>query len=140
MLSVRSGALYRNQIGYEYRKIKKIIKPFRGYWKYGKPDFLIMELKSPFTLIEGFVQPACLSSKVPFIYYIKIKNILKGSLDSISSPSSSVKIQTMGWKDCFRCKGQRQNIAGHCRQKFCILMFVDNTQQCLASTPFPPII
>ena len=68
MLSVRSGALYRNQIGYEYRKIKKIIKPFRGYWKYGKPDFLIMELKSPFTLIEGFVQPACLSSKVPFIY------------------------------------------------------------------------
>ena len=68
MLSVRSGALYRNQIGYEYRKIKKIIKPFRGYWKYGKPDFLIMELKRPFTLIEGFVQPACLSSKVPFIY------------------------------------------------------------------------
>jgi len=63
MLSVRSGALYRNQIGYEYRKIKKIIKPFRGYWKYGKPDFIIMELKRPFTLIEGFVQPACLSSK-----------------------------------------------------------------------------
>ena len=73
MLSVRSGALYRNQIGYEYRKIKKIIKPFRGYWKYGKPDFLIMELKSPFTLIEGFVQPACLSSKVPFIYYITLQ-------------------------------------------------------------------
>ena len=43
----------------------------------------------------------------------KVEKILKGSLDSISSPS--VKIQIMG-------------------------EFVDNIQQCFAITPFPPII
>jgi hypothetical protein len=32
--------------------------------------------------------------------------ILKGSLDSISSPSPSVKIQIMGRKVCLRCKGK----------------------------------
>ena len=36
----------------------------------------------------------------------KVENILKGSLDSISSPSSSVKIQIMGGKVCLRCKGK----------------------------------
>ena len=32
----------------------------------------------------------------------KVKKILKGSLDSISSPSRSVKIQIMGGKVCLR--------------------------------------
>ena len=36
----------------------------------------------------------------------KVENILKGSLDSISSPSHSVKIQIMGGKVCLRCKGK----------------------------------
>ena len=36
----------------------------------------------------------------------KVEKILKGSLDSISSPSPSVKLQIMGWKVCFRCKGK----------------------------------
>jgi len=36
----------------------------------------------------------------------KVENILKGSLDSIPSPSSSVKIQIMGGKVCLRCKGK----------------------------------
>ena len=36
----------------------------------------------------------------------KVEKILKGSLDSIPSPSPSVKIQIMGWKVCFRCKGK----------------------------------
>ena len=44
----------------------------------------------------------------------KVENILKGSLDSISSPS--VKIQIMGRKVCLRCI--RQNIAGRCQQTF----------------------
>ena len=35
---------------------------------------------------------------------IKAKNNLKGSLDSIPSPS--VKIQVMGGKVCLRCKGK----------------------------------
>ena len=34
----------------------------------------------------------------------KVENILKGSLDSIPSPSSSVKIQIMGGKVCLRFK------------------------------------
>ena len=36
----------------------------------------------------------------------KVEKILKGSLDSIPSPSPSVKIQIMGGKDCLRCKGK----------------------------------
>ena len=35
---------------------------------------------------------------------IKVENILKGSLDTIPSPS--VKIQIMGKKVCLRCKGK----------------------------------
>ena len=34
------------------------------------------------------------------------KKILKGRLDSISSPSPSVKIQIMGGKVCLRGKGK----------------------------------
>ena len=36
----------------------------------------------------------------------KVENILKGSLDSIPSPSPSAKIQIMGGKVCLRCKGK----------------------------------
>ena len=34
----------------------------------------------------------------------KVENILKGTLDSIPSPSTTVKIQIMGGKVCLRCK------------------------------------
>ena len=34
----------------------------------------------------------------------KVEKILKGSLDSIPSPSPSVKIQIMGRKVCLRCE------------------------------------
>ena len=37
---------------------------------------------------------------------IKVEKILKGSLDLISSPSPSVKIQIMGGKVCLRRKGK----------------------------------
>ena len=36
----------------------------------------------------------------------KVEKILKGSLDSIPSPSPSMKIQIMGGKVCLRCKGK----------------------------------
>ena len=36
----------------------------------------------------------------------KVRNILKGSLDSIPSPSPSVEIQIMGGKVCLRSKGK----------------------------------
>ena len=39
-------------------------------------------------------------------FFFKVKKSLKGSLDSISSPSPSVKIQNMGGKVCLRCKGK----------------------------------
>ena len=34
----------------------------------------------------------------------KVEKILKGSLDSIPSPSPSVKIQIKSWKVCMKCK------------------------------------
>ena len=40
------------------------------------------------------------------IIWFKEEKILKGSLDSISSPLPSVKIQIMGGKVCLRCKGK----------------------------------
>ena len=39
-----------------------------------------------------------------FLFSINVEKILKGSLDSIPSPS--VKIQIMDGKVCFRCKGK----------------------------------
>ena len=36
----------------------------------------------------------------------KVETILKGSLDSIPSPSPSVKIRIMGRKVCLKCKGK----------------------------------
>ena len=41
-----------------------------------------------------------------FFHLCKVKKILKDSLDSISSPSPSVKIQICCMKVCLRCKGQ----------------------------------
>ena len=38
--------------------------------------------------------------------WVKVEKILKDSLDSIPSPSHSVKIQIMGGKVCLRCKGK----------------------------------
>ena len=36
----------------------------------------------------------------------KVEKILKGSLNSIISPSPSVKTEIMGGKICLRCKGE----------------------------------
>ena len=47
-------------------------------------------------------------------FKFKDGEILKSSLDSILSPSPSVKIQIMGRKVCLRCKGKK--IARHCQQ------------------------
>ena len=39
-------------------------------------------------------------------FFVKAEKMLKGRLDSIQSPSPSVKIQIMGGKVCLRCKGK----------------------------------
>ena len=54
----------------------------------------------------------------------KVEKILKGSLDLIPSPSSSVKTQIMGGKDWLSCKGK--TLLGIVKK------FVDITQQCFA--------
>ena len=65
-----------------------------------------------------------------FSYFSKVENILKCGLDSIPSPSSSVKIQIMGGKVCLRCITSQQNVAGCCEQTFENKKFVDIIQQC----------
>ena len=55
----------------------------------------------------------------------KVEKILKGSLNSIISPSPSVKTEIMGGKICLRCKGE--TLLGIGTKKF-----VNNTQQCFA--------
>ena len=69
-----------------------------------------------------------IENAVSFKISIKVEKILQGSLDSILSPSPSVKIQIMGGKICLRCRGK--TMLGICFQKF-----VDNAQQCFAFTP-----
>ena len=66
--------------------------------------------------------------------------ILKGSLDSIPSPS--MKIQIMGGKVCLRCKGKilLGVVNKLVKQTFENKKFVDITQQCfalLAQVNFP---
>jgi len=52
-------------------------------------------------------------------HFVKVEKILKGSLDSIPSPSPSVKIQIMGGKVCLRCKGKtllgRKHVNKECK-------------------------
>ena len=72
----------------------------------------------------------------------KVEKILKGILDLLPSPSTSMKIQIMGGKVCLRCKGK---ILLGCQQTFENKKIVDITQQCFALLPqvnFPakPII
>ena len=47
----------------------------------------------------------CLPIRIPR-HKGKVEKILKGSLDSIPSPSPSVKIKMLGGNFCLRCKGK----------------------------------
>ena len=64
---------------------------------------------------------------------LKVEKILKGSLESITSPSPSMKIQSMGRKVCLRCKGK--TLLGVANKHMKIKKFVDTTQQCFALLP-----
>ena len=59
--------------------------------------------------------------------------VLKGSPDSILSPSSSVKIQIMGGKVCLKRKGK--TLLGIVKKTFENKKFVGITQQCFALFP-----
>ena len=65
----------------------------------------------------------------------KGEKILKGSLDSIPSPSTSVKIQIMGGKVCLRCKGK--TLLGVVN-KLLKKKFFEISQQCFALLPHVP--
>ena len=53
---------------------------------------------------QNISQAATISIKDTRVY--KVEKMLKGSLDSIQSPSPSVKIRIMGGNVCLRCKGK----------------------------------
>ena len=62
-----AGAYEREENGKNRRKIQRLIKPYEGeIWNSTMnvhPDMVILELQSPFDIIEGLIQPACLPSK-----------------------------------------------------------------------------
>ena len=58
----------------------------------------------------------------------KVEKILKGSLDSIPSPSPSMEIQNMVGKVCLRCKG-KTFLGAAPSTNFLNKKFVDITQQ-----------
>ena len=64
----------------------------------------------------------CMGGWYYFEFLDKVEKIFKGSLDSIPSPSPSVKIQIMGMKVCLGCKGKA-------------LLGVVNNHQCFALMP-----
>ena len=64
----------------------------------------------------------------------KVENILKGSLDSIPSPSPFCENSNY-WRESLLEEVQRHNIAGHCQQTFENKKFVDITQQCFTFLP-----
>ena len=74
-----------------------------------------------------------------FQFLGKVENILKGSLDSISSPLHTVKIQIMAGKVCLKSKGRTLLF----QQTFCFQKFVDKPRNVLAlhfNQTFPAII
>ena len=66
----------------------------------------------------------------------KVEKILKGSLDSIPSPSPSVKIQIMGGNVSLRCKGK--TLLGDVNKLFIIKSLFTTPSNFLQT--FPPMI
>ena len=62
----------------------------------------------------------------------KVEKILKGSLNLVPSPFTSMTTQIMGGKVFLRCEGKTLlDVVS----KLFISKFVDNAQQCFAFTP-----
>ena len=81
-------------------------------------------LQRPLSLIQG-----------------KVEKILKGSLDSIPSPSPSVKIQIIGGQICLRCKGK--TLQGDINKLFVFKSLLATPSKVLLlhfKQTFPPII
>ena len=95
-----------------------------------------------FQIWSNFCRPSALPiHKIPFKYFkdkiflCKVENILKGSLDSIPSPSHS----NYGWESLL--EAERQKINGRCQQTFENKKFGGITKECLhLKQTFPPMI
>ena len=75
------------------------------------------------------------------LHMFKVENILKGSLDAIPSPSSSVKIQIKGGKVHLRQKGK--TLLGVVNKLFVfkkLLTMASNVLPSYLKQTFPPII
>ena len=81
--------------------------------------------------IEKYIVTLSLLYKVHLITMLyKVEKILKGCQNSISSPSPSLKIQIIGEKVCFKCKGKYwwvlstnfwiQKVCWQCPAMFCL--------------------
>ena len=71
----------------------------------------------------------------------KVEKILKGNLNLVPSPSSSVKIQVMGGKVCLTCKGK--TLLGVVNKLFVfksLLTMLSNVLPLQLKQTFPPII
>ena len=72
---------------------------------------------------------------------IKVEKALKGSLDLITSPSPSVKIQIMGGKVFLRCKGKLLlGIVNKLLKTKSLLTMPSNVLHLHLKQTFPPII
>ena len=85
------------------------------------------------TYIYEYVFFLLLMSPIFVNFVIKVEKNLKGSLDSIPSPSLSVKIQIMGRKVCLRCKGKTMH--GVVNKLLNTKSLLTITQQCFALLP-----
>ena len=94
-------------------------KNFKSRWHCKKRECLnhIKEPKFPNIIIQ----------KLNMKILIKVEKILKGSLDSIPSPS--VKFKLCAGKFAW---GVKKNIVGYCQQTFENKKFVEIIQQCFA--------
>ena len=72
---------------------------------------------------------------------LKLENILKDSLDSIPSPSPSVKIQIMGGKVCLSCIGKTSlGVVNKLLKTKSLLTSPSNVSPLHLKQTFPPII
>ena len=79
--------------------------------------------------------------KVGAVKNSKVEKILKGSLDSIPSPSPLVKIQIMGGKICLRCKGKTLlGVVNKLLKTKSLLTTPSNVLSLYVKQTFPPII
>ena len=114
----------------------------QGAFLFSYTYLLFLECLS--TICQTFKQKLGISKLKKYLLksqVCKVEKILKGSLDSIPSPSPSVKIQIMGGKVCLRCKGK--TLLSDVNKLFVfksLLTMPGNVLSLRLKQTFPPII